>query len=193
MKTLWGARSKTLWGVVAAFMILFVAVSPALADDPQPGTQPESEYAGISAGGGKPGKAGRKTDAAEFTGEAPQGLGSAQMGPSALYFYGWSNLMRNGGTAVNSGNWGCYSANEVCSQGWTSTNMNIYYLRSGNYLCRNGSCTSYTYRSVYNNHYIWAGWRWSTTSWTTYKSYSQHYYNYRTGTYTKYSSLSTIF
>lgn len=192
MKTLWGTSTKTLWGVVAAFMILLVAASPALAEGPQPGTLPANGYDGISAGGAKAGKQARAAKAAEFTGQAPEGLGSVPQSPS-LVLYGWTNLMRQGGTGTNSGNWGCYYANDVCSQGWTTTNQNVYYLRSGNYLCRSGSCTSYTYRGAYSTHWVWAGWRWNTTSWTSWFTYTQHYYNYGSGTYTKYTSLSQIF
>ena len=39
--------------------------------------------------------------------------------------------MRLGSVGVNQNSWGCVSPGEVCSQGWSSTNQNIYFIRSG--------------------------------------------------------------
>jgi hypothetical protein len=182
------------WAVAAAFVLsLMLGVSPVLADDPQPGTLPESSYTGIiSGGGGKPAKPGGRKDKAELSNPAPAGFGAQEAAPT-LNFYGWTNLMRLGNVGVNASSWGCVKANEVCSQGWSSTDQNIYYIQSGNYLCRNGSCTSYTYYGVYWWHWAWAGWRWRSNSWTWWATVSQHYFNYGNGSFTRYTSISQIF
>lgn len=182
---------KTFKWVIAAMLLLFaLSVSPVLADGPTPGTLPKSAYSGITpGGGGKPDARGARKDRANITGQAPAGLGST----AALSFYGWTNLMRLGNVGINQNSWGCVAAHEVCSQGWSSTNQNIYFLRSGNFLCQNGSCTAYTYYGVYWFHWAWAGWRWSGGSWSWWSTTSQHYFNYGNGTFTKYTSNSQVF
>lgn len=184
---------KILKWSLAATLILLFAATPVLADGPLPGSLPKSAYTGIiPGGGGKNGDARARTAKANLTADAPAGLNGANA-TAALTFYGWTNLMRLGSMGVNQNSWGCVNAGEVCSQGWSSTNQNIYFLQSGNYLCRNSSCTNYTYFSAYWWHWTWAGWRWSSTSWTWWSSTSQHYFNYGNGTFTKYSSKSEVF
>lgn len=180
------------WAFLAA-VIFALAATPVLADDPHPGTLAESGYSGVTSGGGGKSRvrAGNK-DMAAVSEAAPAGLNGANA-TAALSFYGWTNLMRLGGVGVNQSSWGCVNANEVCSQGWSSTNQNIYFIRSGNYLCRNGSCTNYAYYGVYWFHWAWAGWRWGSNEWTWWSTTSQHYFNYGSGTFTKYSSRSQVF
>lgn len=184
---------KSIKLAIAAALMLMLAASPVLADGPKPGTLSANAYAGVTAGGGgKQAKAGGKHDKAGLTSPAPAGLGSAEA-TTALTFYGWTNLMRLGSDGINANSWGCVAAGEVCSQGWSSTNQNIYFLRSANYLCQNGSCTSYTYYGAYWWHWVWAGWRWHSSSWTWWSTTTQHYFNYSSGTFVKYSSNSQVF
>lgn len=184
---------KTLKWVIPALLLFALVATPVLADDPNPGTLPEKAYVGITAGGGgKATKNSQRTDKAQLSEKAPLGLNGAER-TSALSFYGWTNLARFGGTGVNGSSWGCVSTNEVCSQAWSSTNQNIYFLRSGNYLCLNGSCTAYTFFGAYWWHWTWAGWRWHSTAWGWWSTTSQHYFNYGSGTFTKYTSNSQVF
>ena len=186
---------KTLTRALVAALILISIASPVLADGPtpRPNTLPKASYTGIvPGGGGKIGAARPSEENAEAPSLVPEGL----MGPKAsgaLVFYGWTNLMRFGSAGLSNASWGCVNRNEVCSQGWSSTNQNIYYLRSGNYLCLNGSCTYYTYFSAYWWHWVWAGWRWKSTSWTWWSTTSEHYFNFGSGTFTKYTSTGVIF
>ena len=177
------------WCVAAALLFAFAA-TPVLADPPDPGTLPKSGYTGVTpGGGGRSGTRNARTARATLTERAPAALGTV----GTLTFYGWTNLMRLGSVGVSQSSWGCVNPHEVCSQGWSSTNQNIYFIRSGNYLCQNGSCTAYTYFSVYWFHWAWAGWRWSSSAWTAWSTTSQHYFNYGNGTFTKYTSNAQVF
>lgn len=180
------------WALLAAF-IFALAATPVFADDPKPGTLAKGAYAGVTpGGGGKPPASSRRADKAQVTAAAPAGLNGAYA-TGSLAFYGWTNLMRLGTVGVTESSWGCVRTNEVCSQGWSSTSENIYYIRSGNYLCKNGTCTNYSFYGVYWWHWAWAGWRWSGKAWNWWSTTSQHYFNYGSGTFTKYSSNSQVF
>jgi hypothetical protein len=181
------------WALALALILVVIAATPVLADGPQPGTLPKSAYSGVTpGGGGKAAVAGGLKDTVDLNGPAPAGL-NAPNAPGALVFYGWTNLMRFGSVGVNQNSWGCVNPNEVCSQGWSSTNQNIYFLQSGNYLCQNGSCTNYTYFGAYNWHWVWSGWRWSSTMWTWWSTTTYHYFNYGNGYYSKYTSNGQVF
>ncbi len=63
---------------------------------------------------------------------------------NTIYVYYWTNIRRDSLAAK--------------SEGWSSASSPIYYMKTSNYLCRNGSCTSWYSYQGYNLRWTWAGW-----------------------------------
>jgi hypothetical protein len=100
-------------------------------------------------------------------------------GTGTITIYGWTNLLRDQAS--------------VSSQAWSSATSAVNYMCSGNYLCKNGSCTAWYYYSGYNIRWVRAGWTWRESGSAAWYSRSQHYFRSGSTTRTLYTSIQAYF
>jgi hypothetical protein len=193
---------------IALFSILtlLLMVGPVLAGDPQPADgQSEIEKRGEVVASGQDG-VGERTEARinEFNqlvsavvttdGKDATSAKEASEAAAQAIQHEVTNRAADGTDATAPNAWYIStqlfrSGSYVYGRGWTEAYPSVYYLRSGNYLCRNGSCTSWTYTGGYWKNWVWAGWSWYS-GYTYWYTRSQHYYSTYYASYYYYTANS---